>query len=483
MIFRLPSSPFIVTALLCALMVSPALAQTGADPANPVTKGQGSTPRDEKSRDKETQRGQADEGAETTARRPYRAVYGGASKRIDLTRTLDFNGAITENYDQDRLAEATSPESSRLVDSGGFYSGLVGDLVFSRKGSRLEANVGGGANARYYPDLNRFLAADYHAGAGLSVRMTRRTDLRVNQAFSFAPVDLLGIFVSAVPPVLGEGLPVSTDYAVNDNRSYANSTSAQISRRMSPRGDLTFNGSMKVTRFLADRSGNNKFRELGGGGVYTYRLNTGANLRLGYGYRDAQYQGTSTSSANPAEHTLDIGVDLHRTLSDSRRTSFTLKTGSALLEAPTPTNLLVSTRQLRVLVDGSLAHQLGETWQLVGSYRRGSDIVEGLAGPIFSDAWTVSTNGFLARRADFTSALSYSTGEPSLATASQNFTAYTGNARLRVALNQRWATTAEYLHYFYDFSKTPQLAQGFNPRFSRNLFRVGLSLWVPFGRH
>ena len=268
---RLPSSPFIITALLCALMATPVLAQNGAGSADPVTKGQDTTRRDEKGREKEKERRQADEGTETTARRPYRAVYGGASKRIDLRRTLDFNGAITENYDQDRLAEASSPESSRLVDSGGFYSGLVGDLVFDRKGNRLEANVSGGANARYYTDLNRFLASDYHAGAGLSARVTRRTDVRVNQAFSFAPVDLLGIFVSAVPPALGEGLPVSTDYAVNDNRSYANSTSGQISRRMSPRGDLTFNGSLKLTRFLADRSGNNKFRELGGGGVYTYR--------------------------------------------------------------------------------------------------------------------------------------------------------------------------------------------------------------------
>ena len=473
-----------VLLVLTALGAHSAMAQNGpTSPADPTSATTGTSSQREKEREKRRRQAQSDE-TETTDRRPYRAVFGGAGKRTDLTRTFDFNGSVQEAYDEDRLTEVAAPGASRLADSDGFYSGLVGDLAFRRKGGRLEAVVNGGANARYYSDLKRLLASDYHAGAGLSARMSPRTQLRVDQAFSYAPVDLLGVFIGALPPGLGDVAPVSTDYAVNDNRSYANSTSGQISRRLSSRSDFTVNGNAKLTRFLADRAGNNRFRELGAGGAYAYRLNAGASLRLGYGYRGAEYrgQGASAVSSNPAEHALDIGIDFHRTLSDSRRTAFTLKTGSALLQAPTPSNTLISSRQLRVLIDGSISRQMGETWQVIGSYRRGSDLEEGLASPIFSDAWTVSTNGFLSRRADFTSALSYSTGEPSLATTSQTFTTYTGNARLRVALNQRWATTAEYVNYFYDFSKTPQLAQGFNPRFSRNLFRVGLSLWVPFGR-
>ena len=469
-----------VLLLLVLLDVHSALAQNGpSGPVDQTPAGQGTTTRREKERE---QRRRQDAGDDTeTDRRPYRAVFGGAGTRTDLTRTLDFNGAVTEAYDDDRLADVAAPDASRLANSDGFYSGLVGDLAFRRKGGRLELVLNGGGNARYYSDLKKALAPDYHVGTGLSARMSPRTQVRVDQAFSYAPVDLLGVFVGALPPTLGQVAPVATDFAVNDNRSYSNSTSGQVSRRMSARSDVTMNGSMLLRHFLADHSGSNRFRERGAGGVYAYRLNAGASVRLGYGYRQAEYQGASGASPNPAEHALDIGIDLHRTLSDSRRTAFTLKTGSAVLQAPSPSNPLASTRQLRILVDASLAHEMGETWHLVGSYRRGSDLVVGLTSPIFSDALTISTNGFLSRRVDFISAFSYSTGEPSLATTSQTFTTYTGNARLRVAIHQRWATTAEYLHYFYDFSKTPQLAQGFDPRFSRNLLRVGLSLWLPFG--
>jgi hypothetical protein len=435
----------------------------------------------ERAREKRKKQADADD-EETDARRPYRAVFGGAGTRTDLTRTLDFNGSVTEAYDQNRLADSTSPDGSRLANSDGFYSGLVGDLAFRRKGNRLEAVVNGGASARYYSDLNQFLGTDYHIGAGLSARLSARTQIRVDQAFSYAPVDLLGVFVSALPPTLGAVQTPSTDFAVNDNRSYANSTSGQVSRRMGPRSDITLSASTRLMHYLADPTGNSQFRELGGGGVYAYRLNTGVSLRLGYGYRGAQYRGSTGNASSPGEHSIDVGLDVRRMLSESRRVSFALRTGSAVVQAPTPTNTQASAAQLRLLVDASLAHQMGETWQIVGSYRRGSDLVEGLAAPVFSDAWTFTTNGFFSRHVDFTSALAYSTGEPSLATVSQNFTTYTGNARVRVALGHRWATTAEYLYYFYDFSKTPQLSVGYVPRFSRNTARVGLSLWLPLGR-
>jgi hypothetical protein len=42
--------------------------------------------------------------------------------------------------------------------------------------------------------------------------------------------------------------------------------------------------------------------------------------------------------------------------------------------------------------------------------------------------------------------------------------------------------TSEYVYYFYDFTKTIQLAPGIDPKLKRNLFRVGLSLWVPLRR-
>lgn len=483
---RLPASPsFRATAvLLVALTWAPLVKAQGRATGANTPASQGTDTRSERARDKDKkkERGDEPEGA-LTARRPYRAVFGGASTRTDLTRTLDFTGSLGEAYDQDRLAETASPDVSQLTDSAGFYSALAGDLVFHRKGRRLETAVTGGTTARYYSDLQRFFATDYHVGGGVSAQLSRRTQLRLDQAFSYAPVDLLGLFASSVPLALGEAAPPTTDFAVNDNRSRSWVSSGQLARRMTARADLTMSGSVRTTRFLASRDGNGSFREIGAGAVYSYRLRPSASLRMGYSYRGAVYESTGPiSTPNPAEHGADIGIDFHRALSASRRTTFTLRTGSTFIDAPLPSNTRVSSRQLRILVDSAVAHQMGETWQVVGSYHRGSGLIEGLVGPVFSDAWSVSANGFLVPRADFTSSVSYSTGEPSLAGTSQNFTTYTGNARLRVALNSHWALSTEYLRYFYDFSKTPELVRGIEPRFSRNLFRAGLSLWVPFGR-
>jgi len=443
---------------------------------------QDSNGQSERPQSREKKRKPADDPLTSVTPRPYRAVFGGATRRSDLTRTLDINATVSEAYDQNRLAEATSPDSSRLANSDGFYSALVGDMTFARRGTRLELAATGGASARYYSDLQQLLGTDYHAGVGLSARLSARTQMRVNQSLSFAPVDLLGVFLSATPPALGAAPTSTTDFATNDNRSRSESTSLELSRRMSARADVSFSGSTRLTRFLANAAANNRFRELGGGGVYHYRMSEGVSLRLGYGYRGAEYRSVSSVGSSPAEHSLDIGLDLRRMLSDSRRTSFALKTGSALVQAATPTNAQVTSRQLRLLVDSALSHQIGETWEVVGSYRRGSDIVEGLSSPVFTDAVSLTAGGFFSRRVDFRSSMAYSTGEPSLATASQNFTSYTGSARMRIAFGEKMATTAEYLYYFYDFSRAPQLVPGYIPRFSRNSVKVGLSLWVPVGR-
>lgn len=472
-----------VVAVMSVVTPSPATAQTlttpNADAAGQAVTGQdGERPRTRDTRKRKTE----EEPLTSTTPRPYRAVFGGASTRSDLTRTLDINATVSEAYDQNRLAEATSPDSSPLANSDGFYSALVGDMTFARRGSRLELAANGGAAARYYSDLDRVLGTDYHGGLGLSARLSSRTQFRVNQSVSYAPVDLLGVFLSAAPPLLGAAPAATTDFASNDNRSRSQGTSADVSRRLSARADLSLSGSVRFTTFLANPAANNRFRERSAGGVYHYRMTEGLSLRLGYGYRGAQYRSTSSTGSSPAEHVLDVGLDMRRMLSDSRRTSFTLKTGSAIVEAATPTNTQSSSRQLRVLVDTSLEHQMGETWQVVGSYRRGSDIVEGLSAPVFTDAVAVTAGGFFSRHVDLRTSMAYSTGEPSLATASQNFTSYTGTARMRIAFNQKVATTAEYFYYFYDFSRAPQLAPGYVPRFSRNTVKVGLTLWMPVGR-
>ena len=228
----------------------------------------------------------------------------------------------------------------------------------------------------------------------------------------------------------------------------------------------------------------NAFNAVDAGGAYTYGLRRDLGLRLGYIYRRATYLGAliGPGTGQPPEHDLDIGLDFRRALSRTRRTSFAIKSGAAIVSSGIASDFSKPRRQLRVLADGSITHQMGETWALVGTYARGSGLVEGLAAPVFSDALGVAVNGFISRRADFSMSGGYSKGTPAAVGTQSDFTTYTGTAKLRYGLTRTVAATVEYLYYFYDFTSLGQLAPGLAPRVRRNSIRAGLSFWTPLKR-
>jgi hypothetical protein len=74
---------------------------------------------------------------------------------------------------------------------------------------------------------------------------------------------------------------------------------------------------------------------------------------------------------------------------------------------------------------------------------------------------------------------SYSSGDPALTTVSSPYTAYSGDARLRIALGKKCATYVEYLLYYYNFTASMPVPTGIPPGLTRNTVRAGLTLWIP----
>ena len=138
------------------------------------------------------------------------------------------------------------------------------------------------------------------------------------------------------------------------------------------------------------------------------------------------------------------GLEFHPMLSDARRTVLTFQAGTSLVQAPSASNVFVIGRQLRLIGDVSLLHQMGRTWLLTGAFERGTAFVEGLSAPVFTDAISISTNGFVNDRTDLLASLWYSNGVPSLVTTAPTFATTTANVRVRVLLSSRWAFTSEY---------------------------------------
>jgi hypothetical protein len=418
------------------------------------------------------------------SRRPFRVLFGDARAEPELSRGVDFTGSVFEVYDQNLLADVGSLTSSAALNPSGAYTNLVGDLRFVRRGSRLQMAGTGGANARYYSGLGEFVASDYHAGFGVSARTSPLTTVEASQTLSYSPVSLLGLFVNAQTPLLGDARPPVTDFAVTDDRSVTAATGVEVERGLSDRALVSFTGGFRRSHYLVENQNGTDFSTVDGGGLYRYRVTEEGDLEFGYTYRRARYTGgqASTRRLQPDEHLARVGLAFHPTLSEARRTVLTFQGGTSLVRAPFATSALEMGWQLRLVGDASVLHQLGRTWQVVGSFERGTAFVEGLNAPVFTDAISVSTNGFVNSRTDLLASLAYSNGEPSLVGAATTFSTTTANARVRVALSSRWAFTSEYLFYFYDFSTITQLAPGLSPRVKRNSVRAGLALWLPLHR-
>lgn len=420
-----------------------------------------------------------------TSRRPYRALFGDARAEPELTRGVDFTGSVSRVYDENLLAELVGVSPGTAFGPSGAYTNFVGDLRFVRRGSRLQVAGTGGVNARYYGNLADFTSSDYHVGFGLSAGVSPLTTVAVSQALSNSPIFLLGLFATGEPPLLGEPRPPATDYAVTNDRAVSANSSVEVERRLSARALVSATGGYRRSHYLAAGPNGSDFSSVDGGGLYRYRIREDSDLQFGYTYRRARYPGAGPviTGPQPDEHVVLAGLGFHPMSSESRRTVLNFQVGTSLVHLPVTTSTFSTGWQVRVIGDASVVHQLGPTWQLVGAFERSTAFVEGLSAPVFTDAYSISTNGYINDRTDLLASLAYSNGEPSLVSvALSTFSTTTATARVRVALSSRWAFTSEYLFYSYDFGQIPQLVPGLSPLVKRNSVRAGLALWVPLHR-
>ncbi|MEZ5420645.1 MAG: hypothetical protein R2708_25335 [Vicinamibacterales bacterium] len=416
------------------------------------------------------------------ARRRYTSLFGGATEEREQPGGLRFDGTLYGAWDENLLAEFTSPTTTSALQVSGAYTNLIGDLRYVRNTNRLQVAATGGASARYYTSLNQFAANDFHGGGGASLRLDRVTTLGLNQTLSYAPVYLFGLFADALPPPLGSVQTPDSAYAVNDDRAVTSDTRAEIERRLSVRSLVSAQAAYRRSHFTVVTPRGTDFASIDAGGDYRYRLTENSDLRLGYFYRDANYIGAEPFGGlvtRPVEHNLHAGVAFHPSLSEERRTIVTFEGGTSFVSSALANNAFEPRRQVRLVGDAAVAHQMGRTWLVVGALKRGTGFVQGLNGPVFTDAVSVTTTGFFNPRTDLFASVGYSNGEPTLAGAVQTFSTLTADARLRVALNSRWAITGQYVFYHYDFSKVLDLAAGLEPTIKRNTLRIGVSVWWP----
>lgn len=411
------------------------------------------------------------------ARRPYRALFGGANSGPQRGTNFSFNGSVSEVYDRDEV-ESEEPQL------GGLYTNLTGDLDYGRYGSRVQFAATGGANLRYYSRLSKFLAADYHAGAGVGAKVTPRTTMLLTEVVGYAPVALPGLFANPLPPALGEPLPPDSRFAVTTDKLVTAVTAASFEHGFSLRSQLVGNGSYRYSNYLAESTPTSDWSTLDSGVFYRYRVTSAGSVRMGYNYRRASYalpDAPGGRGPQPEEHHVFIGVAVDREFSAQQRTMMSFEGGASVFSPTTATDLLRGGEGSRFVFEAVVAHQIGRSWLLLGSFDRGSQFNQGYGGPVFADALYMSATGFFNARTDITASWAHTEGESVLTIAGPPFTTTAAGARLRFALSRNWALTAEYFRYSYDFTNAPGFPTliGVPERFRRNGLRGGVSIFLP----
>jgi hypothetical protein len=416
--------------------------------------------------------------AQTEPRAPAGgAVFGQMEGHPASPEKLNLIVDLGESYDQNVTVWSGNTVFSPFSTSG-FYTVLTPAIDFaSQAGEHVQVAVNASSNVRYYNDLHETIVTNHAVGAGLSARLSSKTTASFNQGFTYSPALLYGLFGGSVVPVIGDTIAPASNYALENERSYASASSARLSQQLSHRLTLSLDTNIRSTDFRGDNTRYQDIRTKDAGGQVSYSLGRDTGMRLGYTYRQAEYVGSPIAT----EQNFVIGMDHNRILSRTRKTTLAFSIGSTLATVP----FVIASdlrRQRRVIGDASVTHQMGRSWTLQGSYHRAMGYIQGFQAPVFTGAYSVGANGFLNRRVDLSLSAAYSTGEGVYTGTPSQFKTYTGDARLRYAVTRMWAAYVEYLYYYYDFNQSLVLPVGLPPGLTRNGLRTGVMLWIPM-RH
>ncbi len=407
---------------------------------------------------------------------PTRPVFGQGSATAPGATTFDVTVDVAEAYDSNLNAELGSITPS-VYQLSGAYTLFAPQARFSANGDRVQFAATGGSSARYFNQGGEFVVSGYNAGLGLTAELTRSTTVSISEGVNYAPSYLYGLFQQLATPSVGGVVPSASNYGVDGVQSLATTSTASLTHHMTPRAAFSLSGSYGRTDMVSNYvgSGYSNLLNYSAGGAFTYSLNKGMTVRMGYTYRDGQY----TNLIRSKEHDIDLGVNYTHPISQTRKLNLNVTVGPRVMDQSADTTGLVPLQTFGIVADVGVSRQIGRTWSAQGGYHRGLAFIEGLPGPAYTDSVAGSARGFLSRRVDLSFSGSVARGNLSQINTASAFTTYTADARLQRAVGKKLAAYAEYLYYFYDFGRGYSLPVGVSPTLTRNTVRVGLSLWLP----
>ncbi len=399
--------------------------------------------------------------------RPYRGLFGSAGTN-QSGQTLELNWSMLGARDDNVTTDSGAPTDPRF-QVGGVYGTGDTSLLYSARAKYVTFSALVGSGGRYYPTLGELSGFDGHAVGNFSATIGQRMSIRATQDLRYQPYYQFAFpAVPAAPDVL---TTYSSHDAVISRRSYEAAGRFGFERRIGGRSAFLVDYDYRRTTFATT---DERFFFQQGTALFRHGITRNASLRLGYGYGEAENVDAESSFAL-ANHTLDVGVDYQRALSFSRRTTFSFKTGSAIMEQ-------MGERNFQVTGDATLAREIGRTWRATANYNRGAQFRAGFRDPFLADTAQVQLSGLVTRRLNVHMGGGYSAGRLGFGNLANPYSNWTATTGMRVALGRLLSADAEYFYYRYRFDSNVQLPSGLPSNLNRQGVRVGLSGWMPLVR-
>ncbi len=314
------------------------------------------------------------------------------------SQRLELRLNVSGGYDDNILAEDLQEGDPRQLS--GFYPTSNADLHYSRRWGTAMLDINGAAAIQYYPQLEQNEQYDQNYDGSILFEGPVGSRSRVSFGHSMAAANFytLGGLAAELPdrpvPAGQELLDPSALFGVAREGGWQSHSRAAFSRRTGRSGRLEFSSGYTQTEFDALRS---KFTTAGV--RYNHTVSRSSTLVTGYTYRRAEPE-----DGDPLTfHDIDIGIDYHRSLGRSRRTSISFSTGTALVQEETDT-------EYRVLGQARLTRLVGRSWSASLDYHRGLEFLEALSQLAATDAVTGTLNGFMTPALETTISATYSHG-------------------------------------------------------------------------
>jgi hypothetical protein len=346
-----------------------------------------------------------------------------------------------------------------------FYTGLVSNLSFRKRGQRVTFSANGGDSSRYYAGLG-VTSVERHGAVNLEARTGRRTLVRATGSALYTPLlAALGMPDAGEQP--GSSLGATSTISGESVTSYTASTG--VTRELGRISQISFNAGAQVGSLGATR-GRTSTREAGA--MYSRRIARGLALKLGDTVRVLQ----GTNARQVIVQDIAAGVDVDKSLAFSRSTRVGFSTGTAI-----SSNDLG--RRYAAIGKAQLTHQFSRTWDTTAAYDRSLRVVEFVPGPFLANTDTALLNGTLGRRTTMRLRGVYSFGDIDLLTGSAvQYSSVLSEARVTQGIDRHFQLYAEYLYGEHRFPLALDLPAGLPHRRIQHGARLGVTVWAPFAR-